>query len=183
MPVGVDAAITDFNTPGKSGGSTTVTITVAQMPSHAHTVPAHNHIQDLHNHTQDLHNHTQDLHNHTQNPHGHTQDPHDHTTNSVTTVVTSPHLHDNADYFAAAVNGGAVTSGGNTSIFSATATNVDNTASNIETRAVNQQTRAVNQETRAVNQEKAAFDTLSNGSGNAVDNMSPYLVLNYIIKT
>jgi microcystin-dependent protein len=35
----------------------------------------------------------------------------------------------------------------------------------------------------AANVEKPAFDTTSTGSGNAVDNMSPYLVLNYIIKT
>lgn len=141
MPVGLDAAVTAFNTPGNSGGSTTVTITVAQMPSHAHTVPAHNHDQS---------------------PHSHDQNPHDHTTNSVTTPTAAAHIHDNADYFAAAVNGGAVTAGGNTSIFSATATNIANTAVNIE---------------------KAAFDTTNTGSGNAVDNMSPYLVLNYIIKT
>jgi microcystin-dependent protein len=141
MPVGLDAGITEFNTRGNSGGATTVTITVAQMPSHAHTVPAHNHDQS---------------------PHNHDQNAHDHTTNSVTTPITAAHIHDNADYFAAAVNGGAVSAGGNTSIFSATATNIANTA---------------------VNTEKAAFDTTNTGSGNAVDNMSPYLVLNYIIKT
>lgn len=141
MPVGLDEGITDFNTQGKSGGSTTVTITVAQLPSHAHTVPAHNHTQD---------------------PHNHTQNPHDHGAQSTKTFTNGAHTHDNADYFMAGVNGAGVYAAGGTSIDAATATNISVTA---------------------INQERAAFDTISTGSGNAVDNMSPYLVLNYIIKT
>jgi microcystin-dependent protein len=50
MPLGFDAGITDFNTRGKSGGSTTVTLTTAQMPSHSHTTtvtdPGHVHLQN-----------------------------------------------------------------------------------------------------------------------------------------
>jgi hypothetical protein len=48
----------------------------------------------------------------------------------VVTFTTAAHLHDNADYFAAAVNGGSVTSGGGTSIAAATATNQATTATN-----------------------------------------------------
>lgn len=35
--VGLDAGDTDFDTPAETGGSKTVTLTVAQMPSHSHT--------------------------------------------------------------------------------------------------------------------------------------------------
>ena len=176
MPVGVNSEITAFNTRGKSGGSTTVTITIAQLPSHNHEVPVHNHLQQEHFHEIAPHKHTQD-------PHSHTQDPHDHTTRSVTTATAVAHLHDNYDYFAAAVNGGAVVVGGDTSIFSATATNQNTTATNQNTTATNQNTTAEMYAATAVNIAKSAFNTEPKGSGEAVDNMSPYLVLNYIIKT
>ena len=173
MPVGLDAGITEFNTSGKSGGSTTVTITVAQLPSHAHTVPAHNHTQDPHNHTQNPHGHTQD-------PHGHTQDPHKHDIN-VTEVNMGAsslglvHGHTNTDRVSAGTNGSTDATRANP-VQNATATNQNTTATN-------QATTATNISVTAVNQERAAFDTTNIGSGNAVDNMSPYLVLNYIIKT
>jgi len=37
VPVGVDTSQTEFNTPSKTGGSKTVTLTVNQIPSHHHT--------------------------------------------------------------------------------------------------------------------------------------------------
>ena len=50
-----DSANTNFNTLGKTGGSETVTLTVAQMPSHTHTfsgtAASHTHTQAAHNHT------------------------------------------------------------------------------------------------------------------------------------
>ena len=36
VPVGVDPNDTDFNAPNKSGGAKTVTLTIAQIPSHRH---------------------------------------------------------------------------------------------------------------------------------------------------
>ena len=36
VPVGVDPNDSDFNAPNKTGGSKTVTLTIAQMPSHSH---------------------------------------------------------------------------------------------------------------------------------------------------
>jgi hypothetical protein len=43
--VGVDTGDTDFNTPGKTGGVKSVTLTAAQsgLPAHSHAQPAHTH--------------------------------------------------------------------------------------------------------------------------------------------
>ena len=173
FPIGDNATLTLLGT----GGS--LTISTSNMPSHSHTQDAHNHTQDSHNHTQNSHNHTQDAHNHTQDSHNHTQDAHDHTTNSVTTVVTTAHLHDNADYFAAAVNGGSVTSGGGSSIAAATATNQATTATNQATTATNQATTATNNAVTATNQ---ATTATNQATGGGTDYYQPYLVVNYIIK-
>lgn len=43
VPVGVDTDNTNFNSVEKTGGSDTVTLTEAQMPSHHHVVGAHSH--------------------------------------------------------------------------------------------------------------------------------------------
>jgi len=187
FPIGDNATLTLLGT----GGS--LTISTSNMPSHSHTQDAHNHTQDAHNHTQNSHNHTQDAHNHTQNSHGHTQDAHnhtqdahDHTTNSVVTFTTVGHLHDNADYFAAAVNGGSVTSGGGSSIFAATATNQATTATNQATTATNIATTATNIATTATNNAATATNqatvATNQATGGGTDYYQPYLVVNYIIK-
>jgi len=64
VPVGIDAADTDFNTVEKTGGEKKHTMLVAEMVSHTHVQTAHTHVQDAHNHTQASHNHGQDWHGH-----------------------------------------------------------------------------------------------------------------------
>lgn len=56
-PIGLSASNPAFDVLGETGGSTTATLTVAQMPAHTHTQQAHNHAQNAHTHTQNSHSH------------------------------------------------------------------------------------------------------------------------------
>jgi microcystin-dependent protein len=109
----------------------------------------------VHTHTQTSHNHTQDTHNHTQTSHNHTQNAHAHSTGEAIS---------GAGLIAfASGSQGFTTSTGN------------QTAVNQATTAVNQTTVATNQATTAVNQ--------NTGSGGSHNNMQPYVLTYYIIKT
>jgi microcystin-dependent protein len=181
--------------------------------AHTHTQDAHNHTQNAHNHTQDSHNHTQNSHNHTQDSHAHgtvgagahnhslntsALDSHDHFMPARQTSSTS-HTHTGVNTVAAGFAGTDTfpfTSGPTTTISPSanavgdhthgvtgtTATNQGATATNIATTAVNQATTAVNQATTATNQSATATNQ-NTGGGTAHNNLQPYIVLNYIIKT
>jgi microcystin-dependent protein len=98
-------------------------------------------------------------HTHTQDAHNHTQNSHNHTQNSHT---HSERIAQNAP--------GILSAAGNTygvAVDTASTTGAT-TATNIATTATNQATTATNQNT---------------GGGQAHNNLQPYIVLNYIIKT
>lgn len=165
--VGLDSTQVEFDALGEVGGAKTHTLTTAEMPSHNHT-------QNPHNHSQQEHNHSQQEHNHSQQSHNHTQDGHDHGAQATRTFTTGGHVHDNADYFMAGVNGAGVYSGGGVSIDAATATNQAATATNNPTTALNNPTLASNNPETATNN--------PTGGGGAHNNLQPYAVLNYLIR-
>jgi len=51
VTVGIDAGQVEFDTVEETGGSSTHTLTTAELPVHTHTQNTHNHTQDPHDHT------------------------------------------------------------------------------------------------------------------------------------
>jgi microcystin-dependent protein len=102
------------------------------------------------------HTHAQDPHNHNQDPHNHNQNQHRHTVPNRPTVTSGA---TNGPFFESWPGGSGTARTHNTSF---------ETATNIATTATNQEAIAYNRNT---------------GGNGAHNNLQPYIVLNYIIKT
>lgn len=119
VPVGLDAAQTEFDVLAETGGAKTHTLTSAEMPAHTHT-------QDAHTHTQDAHAH----------------------------VENAP----------SSASAGALKFG-------------------IDTNASGSQDAGISTATAVATNQNATATNQNTGGGGAHNNLQPYLVINFIIKT
>lgn len=186
-PVGKDVAQTEFSVLGKIGGEKLHVLTSAEMPAHTHT-------QNAHTHTQNSHDHTGVVHTHVQNSHGHT----------ATSATAGSHSHNPTvgtgfqSYVSGAATRHQIAAGSSYyAITSGSLSNIDDigysgstdtapahshTITPASTTATNQNTTPDVNATTATNNNTTATNNNTGGDGGH-NNLQPYLVVNFIIKT
>lgn len=161
VPVGLDSAQIEFDALGEAGGAKTHTLAATEMPSHTHT--------------QNAHSHTSAVHDHPQSAHSHTPNSHTHASSTLSGYMTWGTVSRTRVAPGSTTDNIAITATSTTSLgISSTVTDVASQTSQ-STTANNASTAAVIDSATAVNQ--------ATGGGGAHNNLQPYLVLNYIIKT
>ena len=167
--VSLDAAQTEFDTLGETGGAKTVTLTTAQLASHNHTQNSHNHTQNGHSHT---HDHTGVTGNGAPANHSHAMDFEDNTRMYYDAGAPSN------TFFAPS----GATRWINTRSFNGNFAGHKHALGGVDTSQTHAHGLVENSTpATAVN---IGFTATNNaeGGGQAHNNLQPYMTLNYIIK-
>lgn len=180
-------------TVGNTGGSSTVTLTTAQMPSHTHSGPSHSHTVNSHSHSLNSHTHSIGSHTHGLNSHTHSM-THTHTQSSHTHTITgtsggSPmgmNFSKMANTVSTGLGGGSLWSGIKLGSFNFVLSSQTPTINNYtgSTGAASGSTASSsgttgsssgNTGSSSPSTDSASGTTGSAGSGNAHENMPPYI--------
>lgn len=179
---------------GTTGGSSTVSLQVENLPSHTHSVGAHAHGLNSHTHTGPSHTHTGPSHTHGLNGHTHTGPSHTHTgpshSHGLYTALQAAASNYGCTYQSGSVSNSRASNGEawtNTKAAGTGATgaagtgstggNSGNTTASGTGATGASGTGATGGPSVANTANSTAFNSGSTGSGTAHNNMPPYLAI------
>lgn len=167
---------------GNTGGSSTVSLTTSQIPSHSHSLNSHTHSVDSHTHSLNSHTHSTPDHTHGLNSHTHSIGNHTHgytSGGSLGISTGNAQGYNPADPVLTCLTNAWISGGGNSTTGQGGAGNTGGNSGNT-TSSGGSTTGAASGNTGSGgggSTGSASGSTGSSGSGNSHNNMPPYLVV------